>query len=105
MITTNDRILDAHGMTREASAFRNRTAALDAGSCVNSWYYEMQDLGLNCRLPDPLCALGRSQLTKLDGFVARRRALAAQYDAALVALAPIVHPIRRAIQHCIFIQC
>lgn len=32
------------------------------------WYYEVQSLGLNYRLPDILCALGNSQLSKLDLF-------------------------------------
>jgi len=101
MITTNDSKLDArmrlernHGMTREPGAFQNSTAALDASGSVNSWYYEVQEIGLNYRLPDILCALGRSQLAKLDRFIARRRALAGQYDAALASLAPIVRPIK-----------
>lgn len=46
------------------------------------WYYEMQELGFNYRLTDLQCALGLSQLKKLDRFVARRQALAARYDAA-----------------------
>jgi dTDP-4-amino-4,6-dideoxygalactose transaminase len=101
MITTNDSKLDArmrlgrnHGMTREPGAFQNSTAAFDASGSVNSWYYEVQEIGLNYRLPDILCALGRSQLAKLDRFIARRRALAGQYDAALASLAPIVRPIK-----------
>ena len=39
----------------------------------------MQALGFNYRLPDLLCALGLSQLAKLDRFAAKRRALAARY--------------------------
>ena len=35
-----------------------------------SGYYEVQDLGLNFRLPDLLCALGLSQLRRLDEFFA-----------------------------------
>lgn len=52
------------------------------------WVYEMAELGFNYRLPDLLCALGLSQLAKLDRFAARRRALAAAYAQALAPLAP-----------------
>ncbi|MFH0902508.1 MAG: UDP-4-amino-4,6-dideoxy-N-acetyl-beta-L-altrosamine transaminase [Pseudomonadota bacterium] len=50
------------------------------------WYYEMQLLGTNARLPDILCALGESQLRKLDRFVARRQAIANGYRSALAGI-------------------
>jgi dTDP-4-amino-4,6-dideoxygalactose transaminase len=46
----------------------------------------MQELGHNFRLTDLQAALGRSQLARLDRFVARRRALAEAYDVALAGL-------------------
>jgi dTDP-4-amino-4,6-dideoxygalactose transaminase len=56
--------------------------------------YEVAELGWNYRLPDINCALGISQLNKLDRFVARRRELAARYRAALattkVACPPVL---------------
>jgi dTDP-4-amino-4,6-dideoxygalactose transaminase len=55
-------------------------------------WYEMAEIGFNYRVPDVLCALGLSQLAKLDRFVARRRALAAAYGEALAPLAPLVRP-------------
>jgi len=83
MVTTNDpglaerlTILRSHGMTRPPDA--------------DPWWYEMAEPGFNYRLPDILCALGLSQLAKLDRFAARRRALAAAYETALAPLAPIV---------------
>jgi len=85
MVTTSDhriaerlRRLRSHGMTRP-----------DGGP---AWWYEMPEIGFNYRLPDVLCALGLSQLAKLDRFAARRRALAAAYAAALAELAPLVRP-------------
>lgn len=83
MVTTNDpdlaerlRRLRSHGMVRPEGA--------------EPWWYEMPEPGFNYRLPDILCALGLSQLSKLPRFAARRRALAAAYGAALAPLAPIV---------------
>lgn len=46
------------------------------------WYHEVQSLGWNARLTDLQCALGLSQLRKLDGWLARRREIAAAYRSA-----------------------
>jgi len=67
--------LRQHGIERDPAAM----SAPPAGP----WVYEVQELGWNYRLPDLACALGLAQLSKLDGFVARRRALAALYRAEL----------------------
>ncbi len=89
------RRLRNHGMERESEAFTERTLALDAGDTANPWHYEMPEPGLNYRASDIHCALGLSQLGKLERFVARRRALAAAYDARIAALAPLVRPLAR----------
>ena len=47
------------------------------------WAYEVQELGWNYRLSDLSCALGLSQLARLDKFLAARRSLAAQYRTEL----------------------
>ncbi|NLJ71761.1 MAG: UDP-4-amino-4,6-dideoxy-N-acetyl-beta-L-altrosamine transaminase [Syntrophomonadaceae bacterium] len=47
------------------------------------WYYEMQELGYNFRITDIQCALGISQMNKLEGFLSKRRLLAARYEQAL----------------------
>jgi UDP-4-amino-4,6-dideoxy-N-acetyl-beta-L-altrosamine transaminase len=84
--------LRSHGMTREPSDFENRDLAFD-GNAANPWYYEMPDIGWNYRLPDVLCALGASQLKKLDRFFRRRIEIATLYDALLTPLAPVLRPV------------
>jgi len=101
-VTTNDdcladslRRLRSHGMLREAAELSNHELAFDETGAVNPWYYEMPEVGLNYRVTDIQCALGLSQIGKLDRFVARRRALAARYDEGLADLTPLVRPIAK----------
>jgi perosamine synthetase len=47
------------------------------------WYHEQQQLGFHYRVTDLQCALGVSQMRKMNLFLQRRRALAARYDSAL----------------------
>lgn len=90
------RSLRGHGMTREPSAFLDQAQAFDADGEANPWYYEMHEVGLNYRASDIACALGSSQLAKLDRFLATRAKLVAAYDAMLAPLAPLVRPVGRA---------
>lgn len=83
----------SHGLTRNVADFRNSDLAFGDDGEAAPWYYEMHEPGYNYRVPDVLCALGISQLAKLDRFVARRRELAALYDAALAPLAQIARPV------------
>jgi len=76
------RTFRSHGIT---SDHRQREAA-------GSWMYEMVALGFNYRLTDFQAALGLSQLHKLSGWIARRRSIAAKYDAAFSARGDIVLP-------------
>jgi UDP-4-amino-4,6-dideoxy-N-acetyl-beta-L-altrosamine transaminase len=47
------------------------------------WYYEQAELGYHYRLTDIQCALGLSQLAKLERFVARRNAIARLYGTGI----------------------
>jgi perosamine synthetase len=53
----------------------------------------MVGLGYNYRLTDLQCALGKSQLSKLPGWVARRQTIARSYDVAFTDV-PEVMPLR-----------
>ncbi len=52
----------------------------------------MQELGFNYRLTDMQCALGLSQLRRLDQFIAKRRKLVAQYKKGLSSVKEISLP-------------
>ncbi|HEY0282455.1 MAG TPA: UDP-4-amino-4,6-dideoxy-N-acetyl-beta-L-altrosamine transaminase [Rhizomicrobium sp.] len=84
-----------HGLTREAQDFANTREGFEAEGCPNPWYYELVEPGFNWRANDIQCALGLSQLAKLDRFLARRRALAAVYDELLAPYAPRLKPVAR----------
>jgi UDP-4-amino-4,6-dideoxy-N-acetyl-beta-L-altrosamine transaminase len=83
------RQLRSHGMEREPSRFQGLTSnppssILDPRfSEQGPWYYEMQELGYNYRITDIQCALGLSQLNRLDEFIARRREIVRRYQEAL----------------------
>lgn len=88
VVTTDDPALAArlrafrsHGIM---SDYRQRESA-------GTWFYEMADLGYNYRLTDFQCALGLSQLRKLESWIARRREIAAKYTEAF-ALIPEIEP-------------
>jgi len=84
-----------HGITREPLEFKRVDASFDATGAVNPWYYELETPGFNWRISDINCALGISQLAKLQRFINARRSLAECYDDLLAPLAPMVTPLKR----------
>jgi UDP-4-amino-4,6-dideoxy-N-acetyl-beta-L-altrosamine transaminase len=89
------RQLRNHGITRQPIEFKRIDAGFDATGAVNPWYYELETPGFNWRISDINCALGVSQLAKLQRFINARRVLAARYDELLASLAPLVRPLKR----------
>lgn len=56
-----------------------RTHGIVQRSDVDPWYYEMQELGFNYRMPDILASLGITQLKKLNSYVEKRRQIVNKY--------------------------
>ncbi|HMA50883.1 MAG TPA: UDP-4-amino-4,6-dideoxy-N-acetyl-beta-L-altrosamine transaminase [Magnetospirillaceae bacterium] len=75
-----------------AALRRFRSHGMQADPSQGPWYYEMVEPGFNYRLPDINCALGLSQLKKLERFITRRAELVAVYDWLLPRLVPFVLP-------------
>ncbi len=90
MVTTND-----SNLARQLRLFRNHGIDSDARQrqAVGEWYYEMVALGHNYRLTDIGCALGLSQLRKLDTYLARRREIASRYSETFAKMAGVVGPV------------
>lgn len=65
-----------HGITRNERFLKKEPEG--------SWYYEQIDLGYNYRLTDMQAALIGSQLSKLDMFKKRRKAITSQYNQAFL---------------------
>ncbi len=76
----------SHGITRDKQKLTKNDGP---------WYYEQLNLGYNYRITDIQCALGISQLKRLDKFVEKRRSLAFRYDKAFADLENIVTPTQR----------
>ena len=87
------RLLRSHGITRDPA---HMTHEADG-----AWYYQQIALGYNYRMTDIQAALGASQMARLDEFVQRRHAIAAQYDQALHAL-PVTTPWQHPDMHSAF---
>lgn len=92
MVTTSDA---AHA--RRLRMFRNHGIESDAPTrqARGEWYYEMTALGYNYRLSDIGCALGLSQLPRLEANLGRRRDIANRYNRALAAIRGLRVPIPR----------
>lgn len=91
VVVTNDaqyaramRLFRSHGITKE------KELLIRTG--YGTWYQEMQALGFNYRLSDIHAALGESQLKRLAGFIAKRRAAARRYEKLLETVPGLMLP-------------
>jgi perosamine synthetase len=81
-VLTNDpaidkklKLLRTHGITKDQNELEKNDGP---------WYYEMHEVGYNYRITDFQCALGSSQLKKLDQFVIKRHNIAQKYNEAFL---------------------
>lgn len=93
MALTNDpdlaarmELLRSHGITRDPEQMESAPHG--------PWYYEQLELGFNYRMTDIHAALGLSQMSRLDEFIAHRDEIATRYD-TLLADMPLLAPARR----------
>lgn len=84
------RMLRTHGITNDPALFLQADR-----ETAGPWYYELQELGFNYRITDIQCALGLSQLGKLDQFLARRAEIAALYRRLLGGVDGLTLPCER----------
>lgn len=93
-VTTNNpdcyaklRLFCSHGITKEPSLLENKD--------VGAWFYEMQTLGYNYRITDIQCALGCTQLAKLDRFIEDKKKIVVQYQQAFADDPRIIIPFEK----------
>jgi dTDP-4-amino-4,6-dideoxygalactose transaminase len=75
------------GIVRDTSNFRM--------SVDGPWHQEVQEFGLNYRLPDVLCALGIQQIERLEDFKAKKRAIFSNYIDELAGIEALRLPSER----------
>jgi len=83
-------MLRNHGITKDSLSFYSKGSML-----AGAWYYEMQELGFNYRITDIQCALGLSQLKRINKFIGRRKEIVNIYNKLLSMLSCIDLPVER----------
>lgn len=88
IITTNSEVFYEKLKSFRSHGISKTPYAIEQGD----WYYEMTELGSNYRMCDIQAALGVSQMRKIDGFIERRREIAALYNEKLAMIPGIILP-------------
>jgi len=90
MVVTDDEdlynkmmLFRTHGITRNPELLSENQGP---------WYYEQIDLGYNYRITDVQCALGSSQMEKINAFISRRREIVKMYNEAFSELDEVITP-------------
>jgi len=77
-------LLRTHGMTRDPEKMNKPSEG--------AWYYQMVDLGYNYRITDIQCALGLSQMKRLEEFVNKRHSVRNQYESLFSNIEDVIVP-------------
>lgn len=91
MAATNDAQLAKHLRLLRSHGISSSAADMHARPTHEIWNYQQIDLGMNYRMTDVHAALGLSQMTRIDEFVAKRHQIANRYDEAFAKL-PVITP-------------
>ena len=102
IVTTNDKkiykkicTLRNHGMEKETKLLLKNKLALDKKKNINPWFYQMRTVGYNYRASEMNCALGLSQLNKIDKFFEKRKLISNMYIKALEKYYPFVKVVKQ----------
>jgi len=89
-VLTNDRAVDKHiKLLRSHGVIKS---SKKPQKNEEPWYYEMQELGFNYRVTDFQCALGVSQLKRLDEFIKKRQYIATYYNERFAQITQVICP-------------
>ena len=88
-------VTDNEEFYKKMALFRSHVITRDDSMMTRNdgpWFYQQFDLGDNYRITDIQCALGCSQMKKLDRFLARRKEIVARYNEAFADCDNIITP-------------
>lgn len=102
IITTNDKniyekisILRNHGIEKNHNLLSKNHFAFDEEKKISPWYYQMRNVGYNYRASEIHCALGLSQLRKIEKFSKIRTSIVKKYVNALEKYYPYVKIVKQ----------
>ena len=89
VLTDNDKFYEKLKLFRHHGMVKDRPD-------IGPWHYAIYEPGYNFRITDFQCALGISQLKKLERFIRRRREIVRRYNEAFAGMQEIVTPVESA---------
>lgn len=93
VLTNHEVLYEKMKMVREHGITKDKRFLIHKEE--GDWYYEMHEMGFNCRLTDIQSALGISQLKKLDRYIEERREIVKFYHEHLKDVSEIEMPKER----------
>ena len=100
IITTNNKkmydlisLLRNHGMEKEEKFLQQNDEAFDNKNNIKPWFYQMRLLGYNYRASELNCALGFSQIKKINFFYKRRKFIENKYKESFKNFSPHIKAI------------